>query len=174
MWKLIDAGATAGGMGVSEEDAFALRLEPLLTVAFRLAYAMLRHRDDAEDAVQEAAARAWRKRRTFRPEAELRPWFLAIVANECRMAMRRNKRSIAVEPSAEPGDSDDTHVLRQALAHLDTNSRLVLVLRYYLDLPFAEVGRTLGISSGAARLRVHRALARLRPAFDFEVETDYE
>src|ERR1051325_11610652 len=92
MPRLVGAGVTAGGIDLSDQDAFARGLEPLLPLAFRLAYAMLRHRDDAEDAVQEAAAQAWRKRRTFRAGAELRPWFLAIVSNECRMAIRRNKR----------------------------------------------------------------------------------
>lgn len=155
------------GANISEQEEFVRGLEPLLPFAFRLAYAMLRHRDDAEDAVQEAAARAWRKRETFRAGAELRPWFLAIVANECRMAMRRNRRVVAVQPEATP-DSDEAVALRRALGRLDVNSRLVLVLRYYLDLPFEEVARTLGISSGAARVRVHRALHKLRPAFEVE------
>jgi RNA polymerase sigma-70 factor (ECF subfamily) len=166
--KLIGAGVTVGGIDVSDQDAFALGLEPLLPVAFRLAYAMLRHRDDAEDAVQEAAARAWHKRWTFRAGSELRPWFLAIVANECRMALRRRRR-VMPEPSiAVLEESEEVTSLRRALARLDENTRLVLVLRYYLDLPFEEVARTLGISAGAARVRVHRALARLRPVIEVE------
>jgi DNA-directed RNA polymerase specialized sigma24 family protein len=40
--------------------------------------------------------------------------------------------------------------------------KLAIVLRYYLDLPFDEVGRVLGVSGKAARARVHRALVRLR------------
>ena len=172
--SLIGAGVTAAGIDASGEDRFAAGLEPLLAVAFRLAFAMLRHRDDAEDAVQEAAAQAWRKRNTFRPGAELRPWFLAIVANECRMAIRRTRRAApaaTVEPQAS---EEEAAALRGALAKLDDASRLVLVLRYYLDLPYAEVGRTLGISSGAARVRVHRALRKLRPAFEVEEESGDE
>lgn len=165
---MLEAGATAGGIDLSEQDAFALRLEPLLPVAFRLAYAMLRNRDDAEDAVQDGAAQAWRKRTTFRAGAELRPWFLAIVANECRMLMRRNRRPMVVEAREPVPDSDAAQSLRRALIRLDMNSRLALVLRYYLDLNFEEVGKTLGVSAGAARVRVHRALQKLRPAFEVE------
>ena len=91
---LIDAGVSDGVRSITDEEEFARALEPVLPIAFRLAYAMLRHRDDAEDAVQDAAANAWRKRRTFRAGAELRPWFLAIVANECRMARRRGRRVV--------------------------------------------------------------------------------
>ena len=156
-----------GGAGTSEMDEFAHGLEPLLPLAFRLAFAMLRHRDDAEDAVQEAAARAWRKRSTFRAGAELRPWFLAIVANECRMTMRRNRRVLPAPPE-NVHDAGEASALRAALGKLDENSRLALVLRYYLDLPFEDLGRTLGISAGAARVRVHRALQKLRPAVEVE------
>ena len=159
---------TAGGIDLSDQDAFALGLEPLLPLAFRLAYAMLRHRDDAEDAVQEAAAQAWRKRNTFRSGSEVRPWFLAIVANQCRMAIRRSKRAAPEVVSPSAPDREEAAMLRNALARLDMNSRLVIVMRYYLDLPFEEIARTLGVSSGAARMRVQRALGKLRPAFEIE------
>ena len=166
--SLIGARVTAADGDFADEGAFALAIEPVLPIAFRLAYGMLRQRDDAEDAVQEAAAQAWRRRRTFRAGAEMRPWFLAIVANQCRMAMRRNRRVTAAQIAPPPQDSDDAAALRRALGRIDMNSRLVLVLRFYLDLPFDEIGRTLGISAGAARVRVHRALRRLRPVVEVE------
>ena len=53
--------------------------------------------------------------------------------------------------------------LRQALARLDYDQRLVLVLRYYLDMSFEEIAGTLGVSPKAARTRVERAVHRLRP-----------
>jgi RNA polymerase sigma factor (sigma-70 family) len=53
--------------------------------------------------------------------------------------------------------------LRGALVHLDYDQRLVLVLRYYLDMPFEEIAVTLAISPKAARSRVERAVNRLRP-----------
>jgi RNA polymerase sigma factor (sigma-70 family) len=52
--------------------------------------------------------------------------------------------------------------LRRAVGRLPAKMKLAIVLRYYLDLPFDEVGRVLGVSSKAARARVHRALVRLR------------
>jgi DNA-directed RNA polymerase specialized sigma24 family protein len=49
---------------------------------------MLHDRGSAEDAVQEAAVRSWRKLGNLRPGTEMRPWFLAIVANQCRTMTR--------------------------------------------------------------------------------------
>lgn len=170
---MIAAGANSAPLAFDDEGAFATSIEPLLPIAFRLANGMLRNRDDAEDAVQEAALKAWRKRSTFRAGAEPRPWFLAIVANECRMARRRRPWLLLerLKPANEPPilsgtNVDETELLRWALARLDRKTRLVLVLRFYLDLPNEEVGRVLGISAAAARVRVHRALARLRPVID--------
>lgn len=68
--------------------AFEALLNPVLDPAFRLAMVMLRDRAAAEDATQEAALKAWRKLDRFRPDADFRPWFLGIVANECRTARR--------------------------------------------------------------------------------------
>lgn len=164
-----------GALAFGDEAAFADSIEPLLPIAFRLAFAMVRSRVDAEDVVQEAAMKAWQKRRSFRAGAEPRPWFLAIVANECRMAMRRRRRHPVDElkpadAMSRPADVEDADRLRAALSRLGSKDRLVLVLRYYLDLPSEEVARTLAISPAAARVRVHRALTRLKP--EFEVDAD--
>lgn len=170
---MIIAAPSLAALAFDDEVAFASSIEPLLPIAFRLATGMLRNRDDAEDAVQEAALKAWRKRSTFRAGAEPRPWFLAIVANECRMARRRRVwlllerlRPDHEQPPSTSADADDAEQLRWALGHLDRKARLVLVLRFYLDLSNEEVGRTLGISAAAARVRVHRALRRLRPVIE--------
>src|SRR6266704_4102651 len=72
-----------------DRHAFEEVLRPVIQPAFRLALAMLGERGAAEDAVQEMALKGWRHRSRIRPElGTARPWFLAIVANECRMARR--------------------------------------------------------------------------------------
>src|SRR5439155_13416046 len=72
--------------GVSDNRTFEELLSTVLDPAFRLAMTMLNDRTAAEDAVQEAAVKAWRSFGRFRAGAEMRPWFLTIVANECRSA----------------------------------------------------------------------------------------
>jgi RNA polymerase sigma-70 factor (ECF subfamily) len=150
-----------------DPDAFALLLQPLLDPAFRLAAVMLADRGAAEDAVQEASIKAWRKLGQIRgDEGSLRPWFLSIVANECRMVRRQRWWSVMrlAEPRAENEPARDAlpSDLRDAVLRLPADDRLPLVLFFYLDLPVAEVGRTLDVSESAARARIYRAAKRLR------------
>ena len=161
-----------------DSDTFMDALDPVLPDAFRLAYALLRNLDEAGDILQEATLNAWRHRRSFRVGAPIRPWFLAIVANQCRRAMRDRwwsvlKRSdlTALTRHVDAALVDEAETLRQGLLRLSVRDRLVLVLRYYLDLSFEEVAATLRVSPSAARVRAHRALARLRGIIDIPEES---
>jgi RNA polymerase sigma-70 factor (ECF subfamily) len=160
---LIMARATEG-----DANAFAALIEPLLNPAYRLAAVMLTDRSAAEDAVQEASIKAWRKLRQLRGDVgSLRPWFLSIVANECRMARRQRWWSVIKLADPEPPSSEDpshetSSDLQRALLKLSPEERLPLVLHFYLDLPIEEVARTLGLSPSAAKSRIYRAARRLR------------
>jgi RNA polymerase sigma-70 factor (ECF subfamily) len=149
-----------------DANSFALLLAPLLDPAYRLAAVMLNDRGAAEDAVQEASVKAWRKIRQLRGDAtSLRPWFLSIVANECRMARRTRWWSVIRIPDLvrQPTQDIESHSdLHRALLRLDPAEREPLVLYFYLDLPLDEVARTLGVSPSAAKSRIYRAAKRLR------------
>jgi RNA polymerase sigma-70 factor (ECF subfamily) len=148
-------------------SAFAALLRPQYEAAFRVAYGLLHDSAEAQDAVQEAAFKAWKRLGNLREGTSLRPWFLGIVANECRTVSRSRWWSVvkAESPAGEgqPVDVAAALDLRRALLRLGHDERLVIVLRYYLDMPFEEIATTLGISPKAARTRVERALHRLRP-----------
>jgi len=148
-------------------SAFAQLLRPEYNAAFRIAYGLLHDVTEAEDAVQEAAFTAWKKLGNIREGSPLRPWFLAIVANHCRTVTRGRwwsmvliDRSDAEAPTVDLAAGVD---LRRALSRLGYDERLVLVLRYYVDMPYDEIAGVLGISAKAARTRVERALHRMRP-----------
>jgi RNA polymerase sigma factor (sigma-70 family) len=146
--------------------SFEAELRPLLGAALRLATAMRLDRADAEDAVQEAALRAWRRRGNRHPGTALQPWFLAIVANQCRETRRGRWASVLrfAEPPETPSPLADTAGrldVSTALRRLPHDIRLAVVLRYYLDLPFEEVAATSGCTVEAARSRVRRGLTAL-------------
>ena len=156
-----------------DADSFAALLEPLLDPAYRLAAVMLADRSSAEDAVQEASIKAWRKLRQLRGELKsLRPWFLSIVANECRMARRQRWWSVLKLAEIPPLDSTSEGSggadLRRALLRLSPEERLPLVLHFYLDLPLDEVARALHVSPSAAKSRIYRAAKRLRSDLTLE------
>lgn len=157
---------------IGDPDSFSRLIEPLLDPAYRLAAVMLGDRNAAEDAVQEAAIKAWRKVRQLRGGIEsLRPWFLSIVANECRMTRRARwwgvvkVAEVSGDQSREPQSNTDLH---RALLKLPMDERLPLVLHFYLDLPLEELARTLGVSPAAAKSRVYRAAKRLRADLTIE------
>jgi RNA polymerase sigma-70 factor (ECF subfamily) len=148
-------------------SAFAELLRPVYTAAYRIAYGLLHNVDEAEDAVQESAFTAWKKLGNVREGSPLRPWFLAIVANHCCTVTKGRwwsvvltERSEGEAPAADLAAGID---LRRALARLGHDERLVLVLRYYVDMPYEEIGGVMGITAKAARTRVERALQRVRP-----------
>jgi RNA polymerase sigma-70 factor (ECF subfamily) len=138
---------------------------------------MLKDRSAAEDAVQEAALKSWRKLDQFRPSADLKLWFLAIVANECRTARRSRWWQVVRSDPARASGAVDTSEgawaasidLDAALDRLPKHHLLTLTLYYHLDLPIEEVAHVLGCSTGAARQRIHRALVALRPGMVLEV-----
>jgi RNA polymerase sigma-70 factor (ECF subfamily) len=151
-----------------DEAAFEALIGPLVEPALRLAHSMLGDRWEAEDATQEAVTKAWRKLGQLRPGVPLRPWFLAIVINQCRN-VRRTKwfhtaRIAEVFQAARPSPSAIERVdIARALARLSQNDRQALFLHFYLDLPIEEVAIALGISEPAAKGRIYRACQRLRP-----------
>jgi RNA polymerase sigma-70 factor (ECF subfamily) len=154
--------------------AFGELLAPLVDPAFGLAMTMLKDRAAAEDAVQESALKAWRHLGEFRSGASLRPWFLTIVANECRSARRTRWWRVQrlAEVTQRPSRDDrwaDRMDLDAALDRLPRHHLEALALYYHLDLPIDEVARILGCSQGGARQRIHRALAALRPGMMQEV-----
>src|SRR5712664_4652929 len=92
-----------------DADAFAMVLDPLLNPAYRLAAVMLSDRMAAEDAVQEAAVKAWRNLGLLRgDENSLRAWLLSIVANECRVTRRRRWWSVVKSADVESDRRSDS------------------------------------------------------------------
>jgi RNA polymerase sigma-70 factor (ECF subfamily) len=156
-----------------DEAAFESLLRPLLEPGLRLALSMLGDRRDAEDATQEALTRAWRKLYQLRPGMPVRPWFFAIVTNQCRNVRRTPwfRLTFLVEmvgraPSPEP--AVERLDLERAMQQLPLADRGALFLHFYLDLPIEEVAATLGVSPAAAKSRIYRACRRLRPAVALE------
>lgn len=151
--------------------AFEALLAPLIETAHRFASAMLQDPDLAEDAVQEASVRAWRRLGGLRPSGPFLPWFLGIVANQCRDQVRGRWWRLIRLPEARltaaelPEDAALRRAeLREALMKLSERERRVLILRCYLDLPWSDVAAVTGLTQAGARSRYYRALGRLRPA----------
>jgi RNA polymerase sigma-70 factor (ECF subfamily) len=156
---------------VQTDSHFDAVIGPHLDAGYRTALAILRDPDAAHDAVQEAALKAWRKLNQLREGRPARPWFLAIVANQCRSERRGRWWSVIRMPDVDAAESEaktDTIDINRELAKLPREDRLALFLYFYLDLPIEEVGEVLGLSAAGAKTRVYRAAKKLRPGLELD------
>jgi RNA polymerase sigma-70 factor, ECF subfamily len=153
-----------------DKFAYESLLEPAIRSATRLAFAMLRDRSEAEDAFQESALRAWRSLTNLREGSPFQPWFIGIVANQCREIRRgrwwhmvRLGDANLVQPLNEAAwfEVED---LRRAMFRLPHDQRVAILLHFHLDMPLSDVAIALGISVPGVKTRINRALKRLRPA----------
>ncbi len=125
-------------------------------------------RHAAEDLLQNALVKvANRWRRIDEPEAYVRQVLYRQQVSRWRLKGRRKELSVAEPPDGTAvgdgtGAADLRLVMRGALARLTARQRTVLVLRYFEDLPEADVAHILGCSVGTVRSTTHRSLARLR------------
>ena len=153
-----------------DQAAFERLLEPAVRPAMRLAFAMLAKTSEAEDAFQEAALRAWNRLGNVREGSPFQPWFIGIVANQCR-EMRRGRwwqvvrlPDLGVDRPGDEGAWLEGEDLRRALNRLPDGERAAILLHFHLDMPLTDVAVALGITVPGVKTRINRALKRLRPA----------
>lgn len=123
----------------------------------------------AEDAAQEAAVRAWRRRDSCLTPERPAPWISTIARNEAlRQARRPRPDSLETsELGAEDPHDDDVVVkadIARAIDDLQGIDKELVRGRFWDDLDYRQLGLRLDISEGTARVRLHRALGRLREA----------
>jgi RNA polymerase sigma-70 factor (ECF subfamily) len=143
--------------------------------AYRVAQALLRDDDTAQDVVQDAFLKAFRALSGFRGDAAFRTWLLTITANEARGALRKSKRlnEMALD-DAGPVASDERDAAefaalsqeaakaRELLGTLPEKQRLSVGLRIDEGLSFKEIGEVIGSTEGAARVNYFHGIRRLR------------
>ena len=162
---------------LGDTRAYGALIQEHQTIAFRTAYLITASAADAEDAVQEAAVKAYRALGRFRAGKPFRPWFLAIVANEARnrrrSAGRRERLALRAaedplsggavpSPEAAILEAEQRAELLAAVDELREEDRLAIACRYFLGLSEEETASALGWRRGTVKSRTSRALDRLR------------
>ena len=162
---------------LGDTRAYGALIQEHQTIAFRTAYLITASAADAEDAVQEAAVKAYRALGRFRAGKPFRPWFLAIVANEARnrrrSAGRRERLALRAaedplsggavpSPEAAILEAEQRAELLAAVEGLREEDRLAIACRYFLGLSEEETAAALDWRRGTVKSRTARALDRLR------------
>jgi RNA polymerase sigma-70 factor, ECF subfamily len=154
-----------------DEDAFAALVRTHQDQLYRVALRMIGDPADAQDVIQETFLQAWEHLPAFRGEARFSTWVTRILINRCHNLYRARRPTVPLPEESEtaPGlpqapaaetlavDAQRRDAVRGALLTLPLDQRAPLVLTTFGGYTHAETGRILGISEGAAKLRVHRA-----------------
>lgn len=171
----VPQSALVHGAGASFDEVVL----PHLDAAYELARWLMRNDEDAKDAVQEAALRAFRYFRTFTGGAG-RAWFLSIVRNTC-WGLRSHRVRAASDPFDEerhasgPSASDpetlllradDATVIASAMRGMPDRFRRLLVLREFEGLSYRELANAFEIPIGTVMSRLSRARQALREALE--------
>lgn len=165
----IRRGDTSGAGDLFERYAPAL---------LRFAGRLLSDRSVAEEVTQEVFVKVISRAHQYDGRAEVSSWLFAIAANACRDRRRRDRRAtiVPLEGVPEPvqkgdgieaalGDRERRAAVRRALSALSDEQREALVLARYHGLPYAEIADVLGISVGAVKTRIFRAVEALKSRF---------
>jgi RNA polymerase sigma-70 factor, ECF subfamily len=150
-----------------DRDAFEMIIRTHSRPLFAIAYGILQSREEAEDAVQDALVKAWKSRWRVR-DPERFPAWLCMIARHRAHDVFRKRRTIALSKIPEAAESETTNSsaldrqLHSALAALPELHRAAISLRYFEEMDYATIENRLGLTNGALRGILGRALATMR------------
>jgi RNA polymerase sigma-70 factor (ECF subfamily) len=168
---------------------FEAQLAPVLDSAFGVALNMTRHRDEAEDLVQEAAILAYKAFDQFELGTNFKAWFFRILINRFRNDYRRRKREPEIAPLEDAPElymnmqSTETGLIKAAqdpaalvigrmsedqimaaVAVLPEEFRVVSALYFIEEMAYQEIADLVGCPVGTVRSRLHRSRKLLQKA----------
>jgi RNA polymerase sigma-70 factor, ECF subfamily len=151
-----------------DREAFEMIIRTHSRALFAIAYGTLQNREEAEDVVQDALVKAWKTRWRVRDPEKFPAW-LATIARHRAHDVFRKRRTVPYAPAiietSEKETTDTTELdrhLHSALAALPELHRAALTLRYFEEMDYRSIENTLGLSNGALRGILGRALASMR------------
>jgi RNA polymerase sigma-70 factor (ECF subfamily) len=144
---------------------------------YRLALSILDNPDEAEDGTQETFLAVLRALDSFHGDSSFKTWLFSITINVCRSRLRRENnrerlqqllqnlfhlRSECEHPERTAMENEADAELWRSICTLDDKHRIPVVLRYYHDLPVADIAAILDIPTGTVHSRLNHARKKLR------------
>ena len=157
-----------------DEEAFEALFHKYKNLVYKTAYLMLDSTDEAEDALQDVFLQVHKSLSTFQPsKGAFTTWLHRITVNHCLSRRRKHHLSTISLDRAFPASLighlslsqnrlEDEEAVQQALSRLSEKMRTVVILRYYLELSYAEIAQILDIPLGTVKSRLNLALKTLR------------
>jgi RNA polymerase sigma-70 factor, ECF subfamily len=155
-----------------DTDAFGRIVEAFQKPVYNLCYRMLGNPEDAEDAAQETFWRAFQGLARYDPKRSFGTWLLSIAAHYCIDRLRKKRLNLlslesllpeddapdpAPGPEHQTGQNQEQAAVQALLASLGKEERAMIVMRYWYDMSYEEIGHSLSCSVSAVKSRLHRA-----------------
>ena len=151
-----------------DREAFEMIIRTHSRTLFAIAYGILQNREEAEDVVQDSLVKAWKTRWRVRDPEKFPAWLATIARHRAHDVFRKH-RTVPLSDQAikatDPESPDTTALdqqLHSALADLPELHRAALTLRYFEEMDYRTIENTLGLTNGALRGILGRALASMR------------
>ena len=161
-----------------DQQAYALLVDRYQNYVFTLALRFTKNREDAEEVSQDIFIKAYRSLSDFRGAAKFSTWLYTIVNNTCISFLRKKKlevHSLDNEKVFEVADNQESGMranmieqksriamVNKAIALLSTDDAEIITLFYKGEQTFEEISNILGLETNTAKVRLHRARARLK------------
>jgi RNA polymerase sigma-70 factor (ECF subfamily) len=156
-----------------DQSAFSELVETYQQSVYNLTYRMLGNAGEAEDAAQEAFLRAYQHIKRYDTERSFKTWLLSIASNYCIDRIRKRRltwlsideplpphpslTSNSPDPEVYTSDNEQSVVIHEMLGELAPDYRAAVVLRYWYDMSYIEIAKTLGTTESAIKSRLFRA-----------------
>lgn len=145
--------------------AFSKLFKEHYNTMYRISYSILKNDDDIQDALQEAAIKAYKGIKKLKDVALFKPWLIKITINESYNILKKKKNYVPIdtlEEFAAAVEEDSSNLdVKTAILNLEDDLRLVTMLYYYEDLPVKTIAKLLHIPEGTVKSRLSRARSKL-------------
>ncbi len=159
----------------SENKAFKILMQKYQERMYYSIRRMIQNHDDADDVLQNAFIKAWTALKNFREDSSLYTWLYRIAINETLNFIEKSKRltqihSEKLNPICFTNSEGDSalqnsdwilHQLNEAISFLPEKQKLVFNLRYFDEIPYAQMEKILDTSEGALKASFHHAVAKI-------------
>jgi len=152
-----------------DKEVFENLMNSLKDQLFHIALAILKNRQDAEDALQETFLKAYMNIHKIKQNHFFQTWVTRILINNARTICKKNKPYFSqekIETIYNTPLNDDELLVRDLLDHLQEKEQIVIYLRFYVGYEIRSIARILRCPESTIKSRLYRGLSRLRRGFD--------
>ncbi|WP_340003558.1 sigma-70 family RNA polymerase sigma factor [Paenibacillus sp. FSL K6-0276] len=149
-----------------DEDSFTALIDGMQERIYRMAYSYVRNKDDALEIVQETVYKAYISIHKLQQPQYFKTWIIKIAVNCALDFIRKSKKVVYMDKDPEASyvskPIEDVIDLQEALSVLDERSRMIIVMRYFEDLPIKGIAEVLDMPESSIKSVIYRGLGKLK------------